>query len=64
VLYDNEDKIEINNCPEKVKLVFLDYKKWFEECIKSGKIRKYFPFNEGRYVWLYGKNLAFPKMIN
>jgi hypothetical protein len=44
VLYDNEDKIEINNCPEKVKLVFLEYKKWFEECIKIRKDSKVFSF--------------------
>lgn len=61
VLYDNEEKIEINNCPEKVKLVFIEYKKWFNECIKSGKIPKYFPFNDGRYVWLRGKKSLFLK---
>lgn len=61
VLYDNEEKIEINDCPDKVKLVFLKYKKWFNECIKNGKIPKYFPFNEGRYVWLYGKKSRFSK---
>ncbi|WP_147284208.1 hypothetical protein [Sphingobacterium spiritivorum] len=50
VLYDNIENVEINDCPEKVKLVFSEYKKWFDECIKTGKIPKYFPFNDGRYV--------------
>ncbi|QQT24874.1 hypothetical protein [Sphingobacterium spiritivorum] len=59
VLYDNIENVEINDCPQKVKLVFLEYKKWFDECIKTGKIPKYFPFNDGRYVWLYGKKSRF-----
>ncbi|WP_293917904.1 hypothetical protein [Sphingobacterium sp. UBA5789] len=61
VLYDNIEKVEINDCPQKVKLVFSEYKKWFDECIKMGKIPKYFPFNDGRYVWLYGKKSRFSK---
>lgn len=58
-LYDNEEKVEINDYPEKIKIVFESYKKWFDECIKTGKIPKYFPFNGGRYVWLYGKKSKF-----
>ncbi len=61
VLYDNVENVEINDCPQKVKLVFSEYKKWFDECIKTGKIPKYFPFNDGRYVWLYGKKSRFSK---
>lgn len=61
VLYDNEEEIEINDRPEKVKVVFVEYKKWFDECMKTGKISKYFPFNDGRYVWLYGKKSRFSK---
>jgi len=61
VLYDNEEQVEINNCPEKIKIVFESYKKWFNECMRSGEIPKYFPFNDGRYVWIYGKKSRFSK---
>lgn len=59
VLYDNEEGIEINDNPEKVRIVFDAYRKWFEECIKNEEIPEYFPFNDGRYVWLYGKKSYF-----
>jgi hypothetical protein len=48
-LYDKEAKIEIRNWPEKVRLVFIEYKKWF---------------NDGRYSWPRGKKLVFQKMMN
>lgn len=55
VLYDNKLKKTINTNPEKIKCVFKEYKKWFEECKAKGKIGKYFPFNNGRYVWDGGR---------
>lgn len=61
VLYDNEEQVEINNRPEKIKIVFEAYKKWFHECMKTREIPKYFPFNDGRYVWLHGKKSRFSK---
>ena len=61
VLYDNEEKVEINDQPDKIAMVFTAYKNWFEACIKSGKIPKYFPFNDERYVWLRGKKSLYLK---
>jgi hypothetical protein len=61
VLYDNKLKKEINSDPEKIKCVFRDYKKWFEDCKAKGKIDKYFPFNTGRYVWDGGRKSVSPK---
>jgi hypothetical protein len=61
VLYDNKLKKEINSDPEKIKCVFKDYKKWFEDCKSKGKINKYFPFNTGRYVWDGGRKSISPK---
>lgn len=61
VLYDNETGIEINDNPEKVAIVFESYRKWFEECIKNEEIPKYYPFNDGRYVWFYGQKSYFSK---
>lgn len=61
VLYDTLENIEINNCPKKVKIVFDSYRKWFEQCIKDGKIPKYYPFNDGRYVWLHGRKSYYSK---
>lgn len=55
VLYDNKLKKEINSDPEKIKCVFKDYKKWYAECKAKGRIPKYFPFNDGRYVWYGGR---------
>lgn len=55
VLYDNKLKKEINSDQKKIKIVFAIYKKWYEECKVKGKIEKYFPFNDGRYVWYGGK---------
>lgn len=61
VLYDNIDNMEINDSPDKIKIVFDSYKKWFQECMLIGEISKYFPFNDGRFVWLHGKKSLFTK---
>lgn len=61
VLYDTKLKKEINSNQEKIKCVFKDYEKWFEECKVKGKITKYFPFNDGRYVWYGGRKSIAPK---
>ena len=61
VLYDTLENIEINNCPKKVKIVFDSYRKWFEQCIQNEEIPNYYPFNEGRYVWLEGKKSYYSK---
>ena len=60
VLYDQKKKIVINSNPKKISLVFKDYIQWYQKCLKEGKVSKYFPFNEGRYVWYGGRknNLA------
>lgn len=55
VLYDSKLKKDINNDQKKIKMVFTAYKKWHEECKAKGKIEKYFPFNDGRYVWYGGR---------
>jgi hypothetical protein len=55
VLYDNKEKQQINNNPKLIKIVFEDYKKWHAECKATGKIPRYFPFNDGRYVWYGGR---------
>lgn len=55
VLYDNKLKKEINSDHKKIKCVFTEYKKWYEECKAIGKIPRYFPFNDGRYVWYGGR---------
>lgn len=61
VLYDNNLKKEINSDPEKIKCVFGEYKKWYEECKSKGSIARYFPFNDGRYVWYGGRKSITPK---
>lgn len=61
VLYDNKLKKEINSDPEKIRCVFKEYKKWFEACKAKGKIERYFPFNDGRYVWYGGRKSIAPK---
>ena len=61
VLYDTEEKKEINSEPEKIKLVFEEYEKWYNECKSKGKIGDYFPFNDGRYVWYGGRKSVVAK---
>ena len=61
VLYDKITETEINDKPELIKEVYKQYKKWFNECKQIGKIKKYFPFNDGRYVWYGGKKSFFTK---
>lgn len=61
VLYDNKLMKEINSDPEKIKCVFKEYKKWYEDCMAKGKIDRYFPFNDGRYVWYGGRKSIVPK---
>lgn len=62
VLYDSKLKKDINSDQKKIKIVFAAYKKWFAECKAKGKIERYFPFNDGRYVWYGGrKSIAVPK---
>ncbi len=55
VLYDKKLKKDINNDNEKIKCVFAEYKKWYEECKAISRIPGYFPFNDGRYVWYGGR---------
>ena len=55
VLYDNKLKKEINSDQEKIKCVFAEYKKWYTQCQAIGRIPRYFPFNDGRYVWYGGR---------
>lgn len=55
VLYDTQDKKEINDSPNLIAKVFMEYEKWYNECNSSEKIGEYFPFNVGRYVWFGGK---------
>ena len=61
VLYDNELKKDINSDQEKIKIVFDGYKKWYNACKIKGKIDRYFPFNDGRYVWYGGRKSIAPK---
>jgi hypothetical protein len=61
VLYDNKLKKEINSDPEKIKCIFKEYREWYEECKSKGTISKYFPFNDGRYVWYGGRKSISPK---
>lgn len=55
VLYDTVQEQSINNDNIKVRCVFKQYKKWYEACKEIGRIPKYFPFNDGRYVWYGGR---------
>jgi len=61
VLYDSKLKKSINTDPKKIKIVFAAYKKWYEECKAKGEIVKYFPLNNGRYVWYGGRKSMAPK---
>lgn len=61
VLYDNKLKKSINHDQKKIKCVFAEYKKWYEECKAKGKIERYFPFNDGRYTWYGGRKSGVPK---
>jgi hypothetical protein len=61
VLYDSKLKKSINSDHKKIKLVFAAYKNWFEGCKAKGKIERYFPFNDGRYVWYGGRKSIAPK---
>lgn len=61
VLYDKQLKKEINSDQKKIKIVFAAYKKWYAECKAKGRIPKYFPFNDGRYVWFGERKSLDPK---
>lgn len=61
VLYDNKLKKDINSDQKKIKIVFTAYKKWFEVCKAKGKIERYFPFNDGQYVWYGGRKSIIPR---
>lgn len=61
VLYDKQLRKEINSDQKKIKVVFAAYKKWYAECKAKGMIPKYFPFNDGRYVWYGGRKSIAPK---
>jgi|694.fasta_scaffold41445_4 hypothetical protein len=61
VLYDNKLMKAINDEQEKIKYVFAEYKKWYVECKAIGRVPKYFPFNDGRYVWYGGRKSGVPK---
>lgn len=55
VVYDNQTHQCVNDDPQKVLLLFDDYLKWFDQCSKNKRIGRYFPFNDGRYVWFGGR---------
>lgn len=61
VLYDNKLKKEINSNQEAIKAVFSKYKDWYAICKAKKLIPKYFPFNDGRYVWYGGQKSIAPK---
>jgi hypothetical protein len=61
VLYDTVEKEIINDKPELIKEVYKIYKQWFEECNRKRKIGNYFPFNEGRYIWIGGHKSFYTK---
>jgi len=61
VLYDTIEKEIINDKPELIKEVYKTYKQWFEECNRKRKIGNYFPFNEGRYIWIGGHKSFYTK---
>lgn len=61
VLFDSKAKKAINGNQAKIKQVFAEYRKWFEESKIQGRIRRYFPFNDGRYIWYGGRKSITPK---
>lgn len=61
VLYDNKLMKSINDDQGKIKYVFAEYKKWYEECKTLGRIPTYFPFNDGQFVWYGGRKSGVPK---
>jgi hypothetical protein len=61
VLYDKKRKKGINSDQKKIKIVFAAYKKWYAECKAKGRIPRYFPFNDGRYIWDGGRKSITPK---
>ncbi|MCW3467307.1 hypothetical protein [Chitinophaga nivalis] len=61
VLYDNKLDKSINDNPAKIKIVYKQYKEWYNECRKKGEIGFYFPFNKGRYGWYNGRVSGVPK---
>lgn len=60
-LVDTLTHEEINNQPEKIKILFQDYRKWYNERLAKGYIGKYFPFNDGRYAWFGQRKSEHPK---
>ena len=61
VLYDNEKKECLNKNHSKIKLVFDKYQQWYELSVSRGRIGRYFPFNDGRYVWYGGRKSVVSK---
>lgn len=61
VLYDTLEQEEINTRPDLIAEVYKKYRKWYQECKAKGYIGKYFPFNDGRYVWYAGSKSKYPK---
>jgi len=61
VLYDTLEKRVINNDPKAISCFVKEYKKWYKESKKLGRISKEFPFNTGRYVWFGGRKYVKPE---
>lgn len=61
VLYDTLEKRVINNEPKAISCFVKEYKKWYKECKKLGRVPKEFPFNTGRYVWFGGRKYVRPE---
>lgn len=61
VLYDTLKKRVINDDANAVACFVKEYKKWYNECKKLGRVPKEFPFNKGRYVWFGGRKYVKPE---
>jgi hypothetical protein len=54
-LYDTLEKVDITNNAEKIKMVYQEYRAWYQDCASNTHIPRYFPFNDGRFVWSGGR---------
>jgi hypothetical protein len=54
-LYDTVNKSDINKDIDKIDLVFDEYRSWYKGVKDKGRIPRYFPFNNGRYIWAGGR---------
>lgn len=56
VVFDRHTMQSVNDDPQKIKVLFQEYKDWFRAARAKGTIGAEFPFNIGRYVWYLGSN--------